>query len=759
MMINYENSLQLRFDATGMPLCLVSDDSESSGLIGSCSDIIKSMIDNGCTENRIKDSWVRNHARLVIWKLASYERSFSRFLAGKYLTYRKVVQNLVSRFEKEVINGVRPAIRKILNRDIAASKMMILVVCRINSLPASKSDDPSKQSTIIELSDGWYSVRGCMDDIMSDFVNKGLIAVGTKLLVSNARLVGAEDGIDPLDECDGSSSQNCNATLQLTTNATRLARWDSKLGFVNALNTERNPKGRLLVKRISDVVVGGGNVPAIRLFVQRVYPLLYYEKCDHSDSADSTTVSSPKRRVLTEQEEDARRREFEARKLRAAEKLTERIQTEVEKEVDESCPELWTQMMKSTTPEEIYESFSNEDKEIVSRWRDQRNALIIRRVREEVESELETETSLVRESTSFLRVKVHSIDPRSSRNETATLTIWQPTEEQLGFLVEGTSVEIHNLAVRESNYDGILQFVANNRTIIEPFSLKAHSIAQKIGFHQRRFLNLFQVHALSHETVNRKDQTRQSVDFDVAGAQIHVVPQSDLSEELFFFLSDETNLVLRVYSRNPPSTLKTLLLSKKQSFPCYAMRDLVIRPFDQEQQCAVAEFCDTSSVVLTNKRVEKLAKWASSPTQNELHQIAAYTKAGLPLWEQDCNEKICLGYITGLRTESAETIFIQVDCCGHGSYEWKLPVHVLQQMISSISPSKLRVSLCPDQEDRVAKFGRISSIFRARGVLWRFQLSSQSESVVSSAIEADKLSMGRIYDTLQQQRQQQQEQQ
>ena len=111
--------------------------------------------------------------------------------------------------------------------------------------------------------------------------------------------------------------------------------------------------------------------------------------------------------------------------------------------------------MSSTTPEEIYETFSNDNKYIISRWTEKRSTLVHRRIREEVESELQTETSLVRESTNFLRVKVHSVDPKSSCNENAMLTIWQPTEEQLGFLKEGTSVEFHNLAVRESTYDGI----------------------------------------------------------------------------------------------------------------------------------------------------------------------------------------------------------------------------------------------------------------------------------------------------------------
>ena len=407
-------------------------------------------------------------------------------------------------------------------------------------------------------------------------------------------------------------------------------------------------------------------------------------------------------------------------------------------------------MMSSTTPEETYESFSNHDKDIISRWKDQRSSLIHRRVREEVESELETETSLIRESTNFQRVKVHSIDPKSSCNESALLTIWQPTEEQLGFLKEGTSVEIHNLAVRESNYDGISQLVANNRTIIEPFAFQASSLVEEIGFQQRRFLNLFQVHTLSHEAANKKGRTKQHVDFDVAAVQIHVVQQSNSPDDFIFYMSDETNLILRIHCRNPPLILKTLLLREKQPFSSYAMRDLLIRPFDKEQQCAVAEFCDTSSVIMSNQRLEKLAKWVSFSSQNELQQVAAYLKAGLPLWEQDCNEKVSLGYIMGLRTESVENIFIEVDCCGHGCYEWKLPVRVLQQMISATSSDNFQVSLCPEQEDRVAKLGLLGSIFRARGILWRFQLSSQSESVVYSATEASKHNIGRLYGTLQQ---------
>lgn len=58
--------------------------------------------------------------------------------------------------------------------------------------------------------------------------------------------------------------------------------------------------------------------------------MLYYEKGGFPDPGGHNASSVSKRRVLTEQEEDARRREFETRKLRAIEKLTDRIQGEIE---------------------------------------------------------------------------------------------------------------------------------------------------------------------------------------------------------------------------------------------------------------------------------------------------------------------------------------------------------------------------------------------------------------------------------------------
>lgn len=51
----------------------------------------------------------------------------------------------------------------------------------------------------IELTDGWYRVQGLIDFEMNILIHKCVVKVGTKLMICNAELIGAGEGIDPLD--------------------------------------------------------------------------------------------------------------------------------------------------------------------------------------------------------------------------------------------------------------------------------------------------------------------------------------------------------------------------------------------------------------------------------------------------------------------------------------------------------------------------------------------------------------------------------
>jgi breast cancer 2 susceptibility protein len=330
------NASNLRFDLEGLPKTIIVVGTQEIPMsLGSPSDIRKSLVERGVDTKRITDKWITNHSRWVNWKLAAYERRFSRFLACRHLTYQKLIGNIESRFRKELVAGRRPAIRKVLNRDVAASEMMILVVCQILQREELKGENArSSKCVTLELSDGWYSTKAVIDLKLSEFVESGTIKVGSKLLVSNATLTGGEDGVDPLDDAAD------KVFLKLSANSTRLGKWNAKLGFVRT-SQGNAPNGQLLVKRISDIFPGGGNVPCIQLFVQRVYPVLYFEKCN-VDTFESGESASTRRPVLTQQEEDNRRIQFEKRRSQAVEKVTERIQSEIENVSTVCSAVFWT---------------------------------------------------------------------------------------------------------------------------------------------------------------------------------------------------------------------------------------------------------------------------------------------------------------------------------------------------------------------------------------------------------------------------------
>lgn len=116
----------------------------------------------------------------------------------------------------------------------------------------------------LELTDGWYSVWATIDSAMNSLISHEKIVVGTKLLIHGAELSGAQQGCMPLE------TEANQARLRLSTNSTRRARWDSKLGFC------QNPFPFLI--SLSSIKPQGGIIGRARIVILRVYPLLYVEK-------------------------------------------------------------------------------------------------------------------------------------------------------------------------------------------------------------------------------------------------------------------------------------------------------------------------------------------------------------------------------------------------------------------------------------------------------------------------------------------------
>ncbi|KAL7527870.1 hypothetical protein ACHAXR_002175, partial [Thalassiosira sp. AJA248-18] len=166
------------------------------------------------------------------------ERRFPGQLGGQYLTYSHILSQIKGRYEKELRGANRPAVRKILNRDVAASMPIILCVSQIlrfkSKVPKSSNQRAGKdtdEEIRLELTDGWYAVSTLLDSVLTNLVEQGKVKVGAKLMICNAQLVGSDDGVDPLDDHYFSDRRNCPLFLKISANNSRLARWDAKLGF------------------------------------------------------------------------------------------------------------------------------------------------------------------------------------------------------------------------------------------------------------------------------------------------------------------------------------------------------------------------------------------------------------------------------------------------------------------------------------------------------------------------------------------------
>lgn len=319
-LIDSGNAATVCFDPyNGLPLPFL-DDGDKRARVGTVGDIKSSLLRRGCQAEHLADVWIENHKKWVVWTLACYDRNFQSESGGRYLTYTRMLEKLHGRYKREIVFGMRPAVRMILNGDVAPSRPMILCVSKV--APQRRRSSACGVDTCdmvqVELTDGWYAINADLDTFLTKYIHEGIIRVGTKLLVSSARLVGANQGVDPLDRSYLHPEGKRRPLLILRANATRLAKWNCRLGFVDPRYCA--PGKGLEVKRISFIVPEGGDIPTIHLNVLRCYPLMYIEK-----SASSRPIP------LSEAEEFQRNCEFEKRRLQVVEKICENVRVDLEK--------------------------------------------------------------------------------------------------------------------------------------------------------------------------------------------------------------------------------------------------------------------------------------------------------------------------------------------------------------------------------------------------------------------------------------------
>ncbi|XP_057378960.1 uncharacterized protein LOC130701035 [Daphnia carinata] len=349
----------------------------------------------------ISCEWIRNHYRWIVWKLASMELRMPSLFARKALTLSNVLEQLKYRYDKEIDHCQRSALRRIIEQDDTAAKTMILCVAEIQS------------STVLELTDGWYSIEAHCDSAMQQLIEKNKIFVGVKLVISGAELVSPGPSA-PLEK--GSDTY-----LKISANSTRRARWDSKLGFYS--------KPLPFPIALASILPDGGVISHIQVHIIRVYPVTYMEK-----APDGKTIFRGERQY---------RRITESAAVRY-ERMMEKVVEDIEREEDEQE----RKRLRGDGDRRNKKGINLTDEE-------KRSRILV-----EAQKRMQMNMKSI-EGVPMLKVRV--VDVRVTSSNSAIVSIWRPTEDLQHYLREGRVYRLYNVNAAGLRF-GELQLNATKNT-------------------------------------------------------------------------------------------------------------------------------------------------------------------------------------------------------------------------------------------------------------------------------------------------------
>ncbi|NXM53428.1 BRCA2 protein, partial [Illadopsis cleaveri] len=439
----------------------------------------------GVDPNLITEAWVYNHYRWIVWKLAAMEVSFPHEFANRCLTPEMVLLQLKYRYDLEVDKSKRSAIKKIMERDDAAGKTLVLCISKIILLntvvsPSSsnKNVESKKAAALIEVTDGWYGIRALLDPPLKAFLDTRRLTVGQKIIVHGAELVGPQNGCTPLEAPE-------SLMLKISANSTRRVRWHTKLGF------HRDPRPFPLP--LSSLYSEGGAVGCIDVIIQRTYPIQWMEKT----SAGSYVF----RNSRAEEREAAKHAEDQQKKL---ETLFAKIQAEYEKHEERTSrrtpksrivtrqqihnlqdgAELYEAIQNASDPGYMEGYLSDDQLKALKDYRqlmnDRKQTQIQEQFKKALESEQEENGCYKRDVSAVWRLYV--VDYRKQeKHKGAVLSIWRPLPDVCSLLKEGARYRIFQLAATQGRgrADSTnIQLTATKKTQYQQLSVSQEMLVQ-----------------------------------------------------------------------------------------------------------------------------------------------------------------------------------------------------------------------------------------------------------------------------------------
>eukprot|EP00794_Sanderia_malayensis_P007105 gene7105-7908_t len=582
----------------------------------------------GVENSLFVDDWVANHYRWIVWKLASMERSYPGVFAGRCLTPNEVMYQLKYRYDKEIDAAERPALKKILERDDISSRRLVLCVSKIYPINEIESNTTNETSTgidkrfssqkrVVELTDGWYPVKTCLDKPLSSFVNLNHIRVGTKLCIYGSELIGSEQAIPPLEAPD-------SLMLVLHANSVRRAFWDAKLGF----QTDR----RAFPIPLYSLYPDGGLVGCIDVIILRSYPVQWMEKTDGGCIFRNFS-----------QEQKAAKKYCEEKQIRM-EKLYAKIQKDFDnssrsevtrksrrnslnpsaKEINNirNGKELYDLLNMASDPSSLEMMLSDSQKELVARFRlkreDDRHSLMQRKFDDawkEVQADF-ADRSVV--SLQKFRVTDHQLAAGKQRVD-SFITVWKPKDEMREMWKEGARLKIFNLSASASRYKhcrSTVQLATINTTRYE--ELKTNSSARH--YSQRKILPFSEL-----KCCNNKDDLSLN-EIDVVGYVVHIDQNGTCSDVQTVYLADlsDSFVAVKLWGGLKTHGLEDTL--RPGALVC--MQNLVLKSeYLSECDTVAAVFCDLSSACRSPK--ESSLRKAVTEMQANIKDATSFIKSKL----------------------------------------------------------------------------------------------------------------------------------
>ncbi|XP_037411656.1 protein BREAST CANCER SUSCEPTIBILITY 2 homolog B-like isoform X9 [Triticum dicoccoides] len=584
----------------------------------------KLLIACGASLTYATKEWVNNHYKWIVWKLASLERCYPTKAAGKFLTVANVLDELKYRYDREVNNGHRSAIKKILEGNALPSLMMVLCISAIYSHPdvnkleavgtdgnensienksllAAKRNMPAH----IELTDGWYALEASLDVALSEQLQKRKLFIGQKLRIWGASLCGWTGPVS-FHEASGT------VKLMVHVNGSYRARWDDPLGFCKHVGPP------LAFKCIK---ASGGRVPRTLVGVARIYPVLYKERLPDGSSI-------------------VRSERMERKALQLYHQRVSKIAEDIMSEQDENCAstddseegaKICKMLEQAAEPEVMMAGLTSEQMISFSSYQAKQKEARQNEVAKKVESALEVAGLSSRDVTPFLKVRVtslaHKISATNTIKKEGLITIWNPTEKQKADLVEG-QVYIATGLLPSAHCTNILYLHARGSSTMWKPLASAQAADFQPFFTPRKAVELSLIGEVPLASLSCSE-------FDIAGVVLHVgdVYLCSNQKRQWLFLTDGSKFISASQSTEQDDCLLAVSFSCSSAsddgaFFSYALSgntvgfsNLVKRQKDQTRRIWVAEATQSSTYTLSHEISKKshlkeaaacAEKWASS---------------------------------------------------------------------------------------------------------------------------------------------------